>query len=123
MAGYQPGDIDYICADGIATKIGDVSEIRAIKRVFGSRYQQIPISAPKSMFGHLLGASGAVDVITTLLAMQEGIIPPTINYQTEDPECALDCVPNEARAKVIDRALIISRGRGGINAVLAIERD
>lgn len=122
MAGYQPGDIDYICADGIATKIGDVSEIRAIKRVFGSRYQQIPISAPKSMFGHLLGASGAVDVITTLLAMQEGIIPPTINYQTEDPECALDCVPNKSRVKVIDRALIISRGRGGINAVLAIER-
>lgn len=122
MAGYQPGDIDYICADGIATKIGDVSEIRAIKRVFGSRYQQIPISAPKSMFGHLLGASGAVDVITTLLAMQEGIIPPTINYQTEDPECALDCVPNKSRAKEINKALIISRGRGGINAVLAIER-
>jgi len=123
MAGYQPGDIDYICADGIATKIGDVSEIKAIKRVFGSRYQQIPVSAPKSMYGHLLGASGAIDVITTLLAMQEGVIPPTINYQTEDPECALDCVPNEARAKEINRALIISRGRGGINAVLAIERS
>lgn len=122
MAGYQPGDIDYICADGIATKIGDVSEIRAIKKVFGSRYQQIPVSAPKSMFGHLLGASGAVDVITTLLAMQEGIIPPTINYRTEDPECALDCVPNKSRVKEINRALIISRGRGGINAVLAIER-
>ena len=123
MAGYQPGDIDYICADGIATKIGDTSEARAIKEVFNSRYQQIPVSAPKSMFGHLLGASGAVDVIITLLAMQEGIIPPTINYQTADPECALDCVPNKSRAKEIDKALIISRGRGGINAVLAIERS
>jgi 3-oxoacyl-[acyl-carrier-protein] synthase II len=122
MAGYQPGDIDYICADGIATEVGDVSEARAIKEVFDSRYQQIPVSAPKSMFGHLLGASGAVDVIITLLAMQEGIIPPTINYQTEDPECALDCVPNKSRTKEINRALVISRGRGGINAVLAIER-
>jgi len=123
MAGYRPEDIDYICADGIATKIGDTSEAKAIKEVFGSRYQQVPVSAPKSMFGHLLGASGAVDVITTLLAMQEGVIPPTINYQTQDPECDLDCVPNKSRAKVIDRALIISRGRGGINAVLAIERS
>lgn len=123
MAGYQPGDIDYICADGIATKIGDVSETRAIREVFGSRWQQIPVSAPKSMFGHLLGASSAVDVIITLLAMQEGVIPPTINYQTEDPECDLDCVPNKSRDKEINRALIISRGRGGINAVLAIERS
>ncbi len=123
MAGYQPGDIDYICADGIATKIGDVSETRAIREVFDSRYQQVPVSAPKSMFGHLLGASGAVDVIITLLAMQEGVIPPTINYQTEDPECDLDCVPNKSRDKEINRALIISRGRGGINAVLAIERS
>jgi len=123
MAGYQPEDIDYICADGIATKTGDISEVKAIKEVFGSCYQQIPVSVPKSMFGHLLGASGAVDVIVTLLAMQEGVIPPTINHQTADPECALDCVPNKIRAKEINKALIISRGRGGINAVLAIERS
>ena len=123
MAGYRPEDIDYICADGIATQVGDSSEAKAIKEVFGSRYQQVPVSAPKSMFGHLLGASGAIDVIITLLAMQEGVIPPTINYQTQDPECDLDCVPNKSRAKEIDRALIISRGRGGINAVLAIERS
>ncbi len=123
MAGYQPGDIDYICADGMATKSGDISETKAIKEVFGGYAQKIPISAPKSMFGHLLGASNAVDVITTLLAMQEGVIPPTINYQTEDPECDLDYVPNHSRPKDINRALILARGRGGINAVLAIERS
>ncbi len=123
MAGYQPSDIDYICADGVGTKSGDISETKAIKRVFGNYAQKIPISAPKSMFGHLMGASNAVDVITTLLAMQEGIIPPTINYQTIDPECDLDYVPNTSRPKQIDRALVIGRGRGGINTVLTIERS
>ncbi len=122
MAGYQPGDIDYICADGMGTKSGDVSETKAIKEVFGSYAQKIPVSAPKSMFGHLMGASSAVDVITTLLAMQEGIIPPTINYRTGDPECDLDYVPNNSRPKEINRALVLARGRGGINAVMAIER-
>ncbi len=122
MAGYKPEDIDYVCADGIATRIGDLSEARAIKEVFGSK-RNIPVSAPKSMFGHMLGASGAVDVITTLLAMRNGIIPPTINHKTDDPECDLDCVPNEAREADIRKAIIISRGRGGINAVLAVERS
>jgi len=119
MAGYKPQDIDYICADGVGTKLGDISETRAIKEVFEKK---IPVSAPKSMFGYLLGAAGAVDVIIALLAMQNSIIPPTINYQTKDPECDLDYVPNKSRPKEIKRALIISRGRGGINAVLTIER-
>ena len=119
MAGYKPQDIDYICADGVGTKLGDISETRAIKEVFEKK---IPVSAPKSMFGYLLGAAGAVDVIIALLAMQNSVIPPTINYQTEDPECDLDYVPNKSRPKEIKRALIISRGRGGINAVLTIER-
>ena len=119
MAGYKPQDIDYICADGVGTKLGDISETRAIKEVFGKK---IPVSAPKSMFGYLLGAAGAVDVIIALLAMQNSIIPPTINYKTKDPECDLDYVPNKSRLKEIKRALIISRGRGGINAVLTIER-
>jgi len=122
-AGYQPGDIDYICADGAATELGDVSETRAIKEVFGSYALEVPVSAPKSMFGHLLGASGAIDLVGTLLAMQEGVILPTINYRTEDPECDLDYVPNKSRPKEVNRALIISRGRGGINVVLAIERS
>ncbi|MDD4985684.1 MAG: beta-ketoacyl-[acyl-carrier-protein] synthase family protein [Dehalococcoidales bacterium] len=122
-AGYQPGDIDYICADGAATELGDVSETRAIKTVFDSYAAEIPVSVPKSMFGHLLGASGAVDLVGTLLTMQEGVILPTINYRTEDPECNLDYVPNKSRPKEINRAIIISRGRGGINAVLAVERS
>ena len=122
-AGYQPTDIDYVCADGAATWIGDVSETRAIKEVFGDYARKLPVSAPKSMYGHLLGASGAVDLVSTLLSMQEGMILPTINYRTEDPECNLDYVPNEVRVKQVKRALIISRGRGGINTVLAVERS
>jgi len=122
-AGYQPQDIDYICADGAATELGDISETRAIKDVFGSYAYHIPVSAPKSMFGHMLGASGAVDLVVTLLSMNGGVILPTINYQTEDTECDLDYVPNKSRAKEINRALVISRGRGGINAVMAVERS
>jgi len=121
-AGYEPEEIDYICADGVGTKWGDISETRAIKEVFGSYAKKIPVSAPKSMFGHLLGASGAVDLIITFLTMQDGVIPPTINYQTQDPECDLDYVPNKCRLKEVKKALVISRGRGGINAVLAVER-
>ncbi len=120
-AGYGPDDIDYICADGIATKEGDISEAKAIQDVFGSR--EIPVSAPKSMYGHLLGASGAVDVITTLLAMRDGVLPPTINHSSDDPQCSLDCVPNQARDGQVNKALVISRGRGGINAVLVLERS
>lgn len=122
-AGYQPQDIDYICADGAATELGDISETRAIKDVFGSYAYHIPVSAPKSMFGHMLGASGAVDLVVTLLSMNGGVVLPTINYQTEDTECDLDYVPNKSRAKEINRALVISRGRGGINAVMAVERS
>lgn len=121
-AGYEPEEIDYICADGVGTKWGDISETRAIKEVFGSYAKKIAVSAPKSMFGHLLGASGAVDLIITFLTMQDGVIPPTINYQTQDPECDLDYVPNKCRLKEVKKALVISRGRGGINAVLAVER-
>ncbi|MBN1863247.1 MAG: beta-ketoacyl-[acyl-carrier-protein] synthase family protein [Dehalococcoidales bacterium] len=122
-AGYQPDDIDYISADGIATRLGDSSETRAIKDVFGTNGHKIPVSAPKSMFGHLLGASGAVDLVTTLLAMQHGVIPPTINHETPDDECDLDYVFNKSREHRIDKALVISRGRGGVNTVLTVERS
>jgi 3-oxoacyl-[acyl-carrier-protein] synthase II len=121
-AGFDKDSIDYICADGAATAAGDVSETRAIKRVFGGRAKEIPTSAPKSMFGNMLGAQGSVDVITTVLSMMHGTICPTINYRDPDPECDLDYVPNRAQQKDIKRALIISRGRGGINAVMALER-
>lgn len=121
-AGYSPVDIDYICADGAATRWGDVSETKAIKRVFNECSQIPPVSAPKSMFGNLLGACGAVDLIITILAMENALIPPTINLRVSDPECDLDYVPDKSRSKEVKRALVISRGRGGINAVLAVER-
>ena len=121
-AGFDKDSIDYISLDGAATASGDISETRAIKRVFGRRAKDIPASAPKSMFGSLLGAQGSVDVITTVLSMMHGTICPTINYRDPDPACDLDYVPNTAQQKVIKRALVISRGRGGINAVMALER-
>ena len=121
-AGLEPSQIDYICADGAGTQLGDVSETRAIKEVFGSYAKKIPVSAPKSVFGNLLGASGAVDVIITVLAMEYGVVPPTINYSEPDPECDLDYCPNEFREKEINNAIVISRGRGGINCVLVLQK-
>lgn len=121
-AGFDKESIDYICADGVATLSGDISETKAIKKVFGKKAKDIPVSVPKSMFGNMLGAQGSVDVITTVLSMMFNTICPTINYRNPDPECDLDYVPNKAQAKEIKRALVISRGRGGINAVMALEK-
>lgn len=115
-------EVDYICADGAATEDGDRSETRAVKKVFGDRAYKIPVSAPKSMIGNLLGASGAVDLITTLLSMENDCVLPTINYQEKDPECDLDYVPLKPRSQEVTTALIHSRGRGGINAVLAVKK-
>ncbi|UCB56619.1 MAG: beta-ketoacyl-[acyl-carrier-protein] synthase family protein, partial [Candidatus Omnitrophota bacterium] len=121
-AGFAKESIDYICSDGAATVCGDISETKAIKKVFGKRAKDIPVSAPKSMFGNMLGAQGSADVITTVLSMMYGTICPTINYKTPDPECDLDYVPNKSQHKDVKRALVISRGRGGINAVMALEK-
>ena len=122
-AGLGINDIDYICADGVATKIGDITETKAIKEVFGKKAYRIPVSAPKSMFGNLLGASGAVDLIATILAMENKTVPPTINLNTPDSECDLDYCPNKAQNKEIKRAMVISRGRGGINCVMIVEKS
>ena len=121
-AGLAPKDIDYICADGAATKIGDITETKAIKEVFNGYAKKIPVSAPKSIFGNMLGASGVLDVITTVLAIEHSMVPPTINYQTPDPECDLDYCPNKAQKKTIKNAMIINRGRGGINCVLILQK-
>ena len=121
-AQLKPQDIDYICLDGAATKISDISETRAIKQVFNGRALKIPCSAPKSIFGNMLGASGALDVIATLLAMEHRLIPPTINLRDPDPECDLDYCANKAKEKEINRALVINRGRGGINCALVLEK-
>ncbi len=121
-AKLEPKQIDYICADGAATREGDISETKAIKQVFNGSAKKIPVSVPKSTFGNMLGASGALDVITTVLAMEHNTIPPTINYFEPDPDCDLDCCPNKAQAKEIKNALVISRGRGGINCALVLQK-
>jgi len=114
-------EIDYISLDGLALDIWDNSEIEAIKQVFGARTKDIPVSCPKSMFGNLLGASGAVDVIVTILAMEHSLVPPTINLD-EPKVFGLNYIGKEAKEHKINKALIISRGRGGINSVLVIEK-
>ncbi|MCX5706975.1 MAG: beta-ketoacyl-[acyl-carrier-protein] synthase family protein [Candidatus Omnitrophica bacterium] len=113
--------IDYISLDGLAVSIWDDSEIKAIKSVFGSRSKNIPLSCPKSMFGNLLGASGAVDLITTILAMEHSLVPPTINLEEPAVE-GLNYITKQAKEYNIGKALIISRGRGGINSVLVVEK-
>ncbi|MFA4888067.1 MAG: beta-ketoacyl-[acyl-carrier-protein] synthase family protein [Candidatus Omnitrophota bacterium] len=120
-ARVSPQDIDFISLDGVAIDIWDKTEIAAIKSIFGQRAKEIPLSCPKSMFGNLLGASGAVDVVITLLAMENNLVPPTLNLDTPDPT-GLHYVAKKAEERAINKALVISRGRGGINAALIVEK-
>lgn len=121
-AGVKPNQIDYINAHGTSTPLNDKTETMIIKKVFGDRAYQIPISATKSMIGHLIGAAGAVELIATLLAMEHGEIPPTINYEIPDPECDLDYVPNQSRKAKIGIAMKNSFGFGGKNSILIISK-
>ncbi|MDD2689628.1 MAG: beta-ketoacyl-[acyl-carrier-protein] synthase family protein [Candidatus Omnitrophica bacterium] len=120
-AGVTQEQIDYISLDGLAVDIWDNSELAALKIIFGSRIKNIPVSCPKSMFGNLLGASGAVDLIITILAMENKLVPPTLNLD-EPALNGLNYVTKQPREHTINKALIISRGRGGINSVLVIEK-
>jgi beta-ketoacyl-acyl-carrier-protein synthase II len=113
-------EVDYINAHGTATVLNDLSETRAIKAAFGNFAYNIPVSSTKSMTGHMMGATGALEIIFCVQAVREGLIPPTIHYQTPDPECDLDYVPNQARQKPICVATSNAFGFGGHNAVLVV---
>ena len=119
-SGLHPENIDYINAHGTSTPLNDKTETMAIKQVFGDHAYQIPISSTKSMHGHLLGGAGALEAIMCIQAMRNGVIPPTINYETPDPDCDLDYVPNSARQASVDTVLSNSFGFGGHNACLIL---
>ncbi|PWH13668.1 MAG: beta-ketoacyl-[acyl-carrier-protein] synthase II [Anaerolineae bacterium] len=121
-AGANPEDVGYINAHGTATPLNDVAETKAIKAAFGQQAYNIPVSSTKSMTGHMMGATGALEAIFCVQAVREGIIPPTIHYQTPDPECDLDYVPNTARQVNVELALSNAFGFGGHNAVLAVRK-
>ena len=117
-AGVDPAQVDYINAHGTSTPLGDIAETIAIKQVFGDHARRVSISSTKSQLGHLLGASGGVEMVVTVLALVHGVIPPTINYEFPDPQCDLDYTPNQPRERKISIALKNSFGFGGHNACL-----
>jgi 3-oxoacyl-(acyl-carrier-protein) synthase len=121
-AGLSPEEIGYICAHGTGTVLNDPSETAAIKTTFGESAYRIPISANKSMIGHMFGAAGSISVITAVKAIQEGVTPPTINLDNPDPECDLDYVPHVARQAPVEAAIANAFGVGGQNATVALQR-
>jgi beta-ketoacyl-acyl-carrier-protein synthase II len=119
-AGIRPDEVDYISAHGTGTLLNDASETRAIKAALGEQAYRIPVSSTKSMTGHMMGATGALEAILCVKAIHDGVIPPTIHYQTPDPACDLDYVPNQARERRVRVALSNAFGFGGHNAVLVL---
>jgi 3-oxoacyl-[acyl-carrier-protein] synthase II len=121
-AGLQPQDIGYINAHGTSTPLNDKSETAAIKTAFGEQAYNIPVSSTKSMTGHVLGASGAIEAVLCVQVLQHGVLPATINYETPDPECDLDCIPNTPRQAHPNHVMSNSFGFGGHNASVIISR-
>lgn len=118
--GTGPADIDYICAHGTSTKANDVTETRAIRDALGSRADHVAVSSPKSMVGHLIGAAGSLSALVCALGIRDGLVPPTINLETPDPECDLDYVPEKARPMRVRAALVNAFGFGGQNCVAVL---
>jgi len=121
-AKISPEEVDYINAHGSSTIANDKIETKAIKNVFGSHAYNLAVSSTKSIHGHLMGATGAIEVAASLLAIENNLIPPTINYEYPDPECDLDYVPNQARVSRVNVAMSNSFGFGGKNAVIVVQR-
>ena len=121
-AGCEPGDVGYVNAHGTGTRLNDRTEAAALLRVFGAGLASIPVSSTKSMIGHCMTAGGALELIATSLALREGILPPTAGFNEADPDCELDCVPNQARDAEVAVAMSNSFAFGGLNAVLVARR-
>jgi 3-oxoacyl-[acyl-carrier-protein] synthase II len=121
-AGITPAETGYINAHGTSTKYGDELETTAIKTVFGDHAHKVPVSSTKSMTGHLLGAAGGVEAVISILALERGILPPTINLENPDPECDLDYVPNVARRQMVEVVMSNSFGFGGTNASIIFRK-
>jgi 3-oxoacyl-[acyl-carrier-protein] synthase II len=121
-AGEEPGAVDYVNAHGTSTPLNDAAETAAIKSVLGDHAHSVAVSSTKSMTGHMLGAAGAVEAAACALAIEHGVVPPTIHYATPDPDCDLDVTPNEARELDVRLAISNSFGFGGANATVALRR-
>jgi nodulation protein E len=121
-AAMAPGDVDYVNAHGTGTRLNDRTEVAALAEVFGAQLAAMPVSSTKSMIGHCLNAGGAIELAVCALALQHGILPPTMGFREADPECAIDCVPNAARPAPIRVAMSNSFAFGGLNAVLLLRR-
>jgi 3-oxoacyl-[acyl-carrier-protein] synthase II len=120
--GIAPDEVSWICAHGTGTQLNDAAETRAIKTALGDAAYRTPVSSLKGALGHMLGAAGAISAVTAVQAMQAGMIPPTLNYETPDPQCDLDYVPNTARRASVETVLVNGFGFGGQNACLALRK-
>ena len=121
-ADLLPEDVDYVCAHATSTAVGDTAEVRAIRRAFGPHADRLAVSSPKAMVGHLMGAAGALSALAAVMAIHDGVIPPTINLDRQDPECDLDCVPHTARTAKVRAAIANGFGFGGQNIVAVFAR-